>query len=749
MKRFLAISALSVSLVAGTARGFANDWPCWRGPEQSGLTRENAAVTSWSPDGQNVLWHKNFGGRTTPIVSKGRVFFNAPLGEGVGLRERVLCLDADTGDILWERRFNVFHTDIVGNRVGWTAVVVDPESDNVYCHGTGGELFCWDRDGRLIWKHSLTEEFGRISGYGGRLMNPIIDEDRVVLSFLNSSWGDQARGRHRYVAFDKRDGTVLWWSETDHPPLDTTYATPVVAVIGGRRMLIAPAADGWVYGMLARTGEKVWSYRLSKRGLNASPVVDGNYVYVGHSEENYTTTEMGAMVCIDASKAGDITDDGAVWRIDGMTVGYCSPAIADGRLYVVTNDANLFAIDAKDGRVYWEYSIGRVGKGSPVVTADRVIYVGEQNGIFHILKDEGDQCVSLDREQFEGPGAALDEFFGSPAVANGRVYFMTRYNTFCLGGATSSQNVPVPQAAAETPQEGATVSECLISPAEITVSPAENVRFTLHGFYSDGRPAVRFSSQKPQWEVAGLAGTVSSGTFTAADDGRYSAGLVRVKWIDDEAAARLRIVPELPIEVTFDDMEPGGVPPGWIAAAARVKVAELDGEKVLQKITTRQRPSPPFMRLRTYVTPVIEGGCTVQCDMMSRQFAKNQWITYLPEMGLINTRYRFIMMGMNQALRIESWSPMPRLRKDVKFEWQPDTWYTARFQVEPIEGGALCRAKVWPRDQEEPDAWQIDVLDPYPNVEGSAGLYCYSVGTTADSDGPQTYFDNLKVYRDE
>ena len=74
-----------------------------------------------------------------------------------------------------------------------------------------------------------------------------------------------------------------------------------------------------------------------------------------------------------------IGKSGAIWRIDGLAVGYCSPALARDRLYVVTNSASLVALDASDGRRIWEYSIGRVGKGSPVVTPDGVIYVGEQN----------------------------------------------------------------------------------------------------------------------------------------------------------------------------------------------------------------------------------------------------------------------------------------------------------------------------------------------------------------------------------
>ena len=114
------------------------------------------------------------------------------------------------------------------------------------------------------------ETVGRISGYGGRTHSPIVDEERVVISFLNSSFAEQGKGTHRYLAMDKRTGEMLWWAAPGGTPLDTTYSVPVVAVVGGRRLLIAGNADGGIYALKARTGEKVWGFQLSQRGINSS-----------------------------------------------------------------------------------------------------------------------------------------------------------------------------------------------------------------------------------------------------------------------------------------------------------------------------------------------------------------------------------------------------------------------------------------------------------------------------------------------
>ena len=131
---------------------------------------------------------------------------------------------------------------------------------NIYAHGVQGLFFCFDKDGNILWSRSLTEEYGRISGYGGRVHTPIIAGDLVVISYLNSGWGDQAATRHRYFAFDKRTGELIWISTPGGRPLDTTYSAPVVANINGQQLIIGGNADGSIYAMKQNTGEMVWGF---------------------------------------------------------------------------------------------------------------------------------------------------------------------------------------------------------------------------------------------------------------------------------------------------------------------------------------------------------------------------------------------------------------------------------------------------------------------------------------------------------
>lgn len=748
-------AGLSLVTIMSLAAAFAApalqaaDWPAWRGPGQNGMAYEKAVVTSWKPGDDNTKWKSPIGGRTTPVLLDGRLFFIAPAGSGKTLGEQVVCLDAETGETIWEHKFNVFLTDVVEQRLGWTAVVADPETKYIYAHGTGGQFFCYDFDGNIVWEKSLTELYNRVTGYGGRMHTPIVDEDKVIISFVSTNWGNHGPPSHRYLAMDKRTGEVIWWAKPGGAPLDTTYCVPAVTVINGVRMLIAGAADGYIYGMKVRTGETVWSFKLSKRGINPSIVVEDNRVYAMHSEENYTTTEMGSVICIDGSKTGDITDSGIIWRVDGITAGYASPALANGRLYVFDNAATLHCFDAKTGAKNWAHECGRVGKGSPTVTADGVIYVGTVNGRVSILKDEGDDCRELSVVELPMSGTFVDEIFGSPIVVNGRVYLQSRYATYCLGPKKPDvQRVPEPKMAAEAAPQVDKPATMLIVPGDVTIEPDEEVQFTLQFFDPNG---LRIPTPDPMTiksVVKGVKGTMTSEReFSASDASVFSAGLVEMTVGNLTALARVRICPPPPLSVTFDDMKGQPNPPGWVGAGAKTRLTEFDGNVVFEKLAPKEKPSAPFMRMEVYTNPPIRTGYTVQCDMMGQPRQKGRKVR--PDMGLINARYCMRLMGQDNLLRLETWSPIPRLRVDVPWEWKTDVWYTAKFTVDLVGDEARVRAKVWPRGEEEPTEWRIEMTDPSPHFEGSPGLYAYSNGTKTTKDGPPVYFDNYKVYPNE
>ena len=741
------------------------EWPHWRGVAQDGASKETGLISSWTPSGSGQLWRADFSGRSTPILLNGRVYAIGRTGRGITEQERVACFDAASGDLLWEDRLNVFHTTIPFNRVGWASLAGDPETGNIYAHGVQGTFNAYSGDGELLWSHSLTEEFGRISGYGGRTHTPFVDGDLVVISFLNSSWGDQQIPRHRYFAFDKSNGDVVWISTPGGRPLDTTYSTPVIAEVAGQRLMVAGNADGGIYALRLNTGESVWGFRLSRRGINVSVVASNERVYVSHSEENIDNTQMGRVVCIDATGSGDVTATHEVWRRDGCLAGYASPALADDRLYVVDNSANLLCLDADDGRLLWEHNLGKVGKGSPV-WADGKIYVPTVNGLFQILQPGDSEAVVLDRDELVTQEGRPTEIYGSPAIAYGRVYLATADGLFCLG----DEAIPFaahadfdPPAGYDDPGDAGddkhgftpwSPVRLQVVPAEVLMVPGQSVRFGTRAFDANGRALGEPPGSTITWRLDGLSGrqehlldavgdVTASSLFTALAGAGPQVGTITVQYQQPNTAndpllatARVRVVgPSYRPSGWHEDFEgmsaaegENTAPTHWIGAARKFFIRELDGNHVLVKPQAKRG----LQRSNVYIGAPDMSGYTVQADMMATQGKRNR-----PDMGLIANRYTLDLMGNHQRLQVRSWASDLRMAKTIDYAWEPHVWYTVKMMVDVEEEKATIRGKVWRRDAAEPQEWTITAEDPLPNRVGSPGIYGYSAA--------EIFYDNIEV----
>ena len=744
---------LCVSVVSSS---FAADWTHWRGPEQNGVSREKDLPEKFSLNPKakdsNLLWRAPIGARTTPLVMNGRVYVINVAGEGLNEQERVLCLNADKGDVVWQHKFNVFHSEIDRVRFGWTNLAADPETGNVYAHGTQGFLFCFNgANGKVIWSRSLTEEYGRISGYGGRLTNPIVDGDLLLIGMVNASWGDQARGGNRFAAFDKKTGTLVWWADTRGQVKDTYQSTPVVAVINGERLLVSGGADGGVHAFRVRTGEKVWSHFFGAGAVNCSPVVEGNHVFIGHGEENLTGNEQGKVICLDASKVKD-GKPALVWEKEGLKIKFASPILHEGRLYVCDDTATMYCLDTANGKQLWDYSYGTECKGSPV-WADGKIYVGEVDGVFHILKPGADGCEKLHRQPFRNPpGQEID---GSPAVVNGRVYLATSEGIYCIGKpGHKAKPDPIPPKPKE-PGPAPTapkVGHVQIVPADVVLEPGETATFRAR-LFDDGGRFLR--EVEAQWSLAppplpegvkpvgdgppALKGEITAqGKLTAdkAVPGQF--GLVLAKAEGLTGRARVRVVPRLPYSQDFEKVPVGAVPGGWVNCQGKFVVQEKGGSKVLMKTATVA--SPLVARAYTYIGKPTLTDYTIQADLTGAQKGDD-----MPDMGVGANRYTLMLAGKTQSLRLVSGGAVPRVEKTQKYEWKPDVWYRLKLTVEVNKGKAIIRGKVWPRDQAEPKDWNIEFEDPNPNTEGSPVLYGYATGIGDNKVGTEIYYDNVSV----
>src|SRR5215467_13425035 len=149
----LVVLATSAGVAQAPRKVALGDWPEARGPNGDGVSKETGLPDKWALNGQNFLWRAPYGGRSAPIVMGNRVYVQNPAGRGNVLQERVMALDADTGKMAWEYRFNVFQSDVPPHRVAWASPAADPETGNIYALSVGAQVIALSKDGKLLWDH--------------------------------------------------------------------------------------------------------------------------------------------------------------------------------------------------------------------------------------------------------------------------------------------------------------------------------------------------------------------------------------------------------------------------------------------------------------------------------------------------------------------------------------------------------------------------------------------------------------------
>ena len=354
-------------LAVGPAAAGESDWPQFLGPQRNGVYGGPAISGSWPASGPPVLWRKPVGeGFSGTVAQGGRLILFHRL-EG---RERVECLQAESGRPLWQFDYPTHYRDDFGFDGGprSTPSIWDGK---VYTFGAQGVLHCLELEsGRKIWSLKTHEKFGVRKGFFGAACSPLVEDGRV---YLNVGGGDQAG----LVAFDARTGRVLWAATDD----EASYSSPAMATLGGRRQVLFLTRAGLVsvepktgevlfrFGWRARsrasvnaatplaagpsiflsasygTGavqlrvkgselETVWSSDESLSNHYSTSVIRGDYLFGFHGRQEYGQS----LRCV-ALATGRV-----LWSRDGVEAGTVS--LAGDRLVVLKEDGELLLVAA-------------------------------------------------------------------------------------------------------------------------------------------------------------------------------------------------------------------------------------------------------------------------------------------------------------------------------------------------------------------------------------------------------------------
>lgn len=700
------------------------------------------------PGGANDLWSYPIAGRGTPVIANDRLYGWGYRGEGPDLQEFLFCLNAVTGEFIWEIGFNDFLSDIVYDRYSIGSPTVDPESGAIFIQTTPGILCRVSPDGKIEWQCSMMEEYGRLTFPNGRTGAPVIDGDLVIVHGITSNWGSDGPGRDRFYAFDKTTGDLVWSTTPGETPKDSSFGTPYLDWENGKRVLYCGTGCGNIVCINVKTGEPIWRFTLSRVGVNSSIVRYDDRVFAIHDGENLDTTETGRMVAIKVGaqpKAGEagpaiVGQDAELWR-NNLSMFTGSPVLADERLYQVDKTGVLSCIDVHDGKIIWQEKLNNDQLHASPLYADGKLYIPFPNGLFYIIRPSDKGPEILCKTQLEG--SAL----GSPCVWKGRIYVHTTAKLYCFGG---DGTAPKPVHANEQQPRLGQAVKLQIVPAEVLMRPNESMGFKVWKLDANGfrlGPAANTAWDHfipPTAKVKAMmdAEFDRNGELKTTPSAKISAGAYQAVSEGLKGTIRGRVLPKFPYREDFESFDLNvpheiqdnvmfAYPPlPWIGARFKWEIQEYEGSKVLVKTLDNTL----FQRAITFIGHPDESNYTMQADVMTDGNRRN-----LSDVGVINQRYVIALVGNWQQIQVIS--NQDRIKVGVPFTIKPKTWYRLKTRVDVAEDGSgVVRGKAWSRDEAEPEAWTIEVPHRNTHKQGAPGLYGFALQSQF-----HVYVDNVEV----
>ncbi|HEX3146779.1 MAG TPA: PQQ-binding-like beta-propeller repeat protein [Gemmataceae bacterium] len=386
----------------------AGEWPQFRGPNGDGVSDEVGVPTAFGPD-ENVRWKAELPGRSvaSPVVYGKKVFISAASGPRMD-RLHALCLDADTGKILWHRQMTATGNTACHPKSSMAAPTPCVNADGVYFLFATADLAAFDLDGNLRWYRSLVGDYPDVSNQVGMASSPILWKDFLIVPM--DTVGDSF-----LAAIDTKYGKNVWKIER---PKDTNWITPTLRTVGDKAEIVFSAMkDTHAYD--AATGKKTWTLAVKSAQVPMA-VTSGDRLLLPFD---------GGLMCLKPD--GDKMVE--VWKAPKMATGYTSPLVYKDHVYGIGRAGTLICTDLKTGRDVWSERIGK-GKGqywaSPIV-ADGFIYTFDDSGTGAVVQAGGEKAKVVSTIDLKA------EIMGTPAIANKALYIPTSNGLYCIGGKKS------------------------------------------------------------------------------------------------------------------------------------------------------------------------------------------------------------------------------------------------------------------------------------------------------------------------
>ncbi|MSR30629.1 MAG: pyrrolo-quinoline quinone [Gemmataceae bacterium] len=405
------------------------------GPNRDGVWNEKGIRSAFPSAGIQPKWKVAIGGGFAgPAVADGKVLVSDYLAsagqstndfnkrdERAGL-ERILCLDAANGKLLWKKEYNAVYKISYASGPRVTPTV---SQEKVYTLGAEGNFFCLSlKDGSVIWQKDFKKDFAAPTPLWGFCGHPLVVGD--VVYCLVGGPGSMA------VALDKNTGKEIWRALSAK---ESGYCPPTLIHAGGVDQLLIWHAEA-LNSLDPKTGKAFWTIPLEPLyGMSiCAPRLEGDLLFAGGIGSK--------AACIRLAKDKPAAE--VVWRSDRNTAvspANSTPFISKGIVYGCDCHAGwLGAFELATGKRLWEDFRPTTGKRATHGTAMIV-----KNGDHYYLASETGHliCAKLSAAGYEevsrvklleptNSAFGRDVLWCHPAFANKCIYWRNDKELACF-----------------------------------------------------------------------------------------------------------------------------------------------------------------------------------------------------------------------------------------------------------------------------------------------------------------------------
>jgi len=320
-----------------------------------------------------------------------------------------------------------------------------------------------NEDADILWRFDSMDELG-VRYHDAVSCSVLIDGDMLYTGTCNG-----CDRRHKrilnpdapsLIVLDKNTGRLVATDneKIGHRMPHCQWSPPSLGVVNGKKLVFFAGGDGVVYAFeaIAQPGpqpihlKKVWSYDgnppeykyrdgrpipyydgdkrkpgspnkndgkyLGPNQIIGTPVFHDNRIYVAMGQDPSHGRGRGLLHCIDATKTGDVTQTGCVWKYDQIERTLSTAAVSDGLVYVPDLAGKLHCLDADTGQLRYVFDTKTETWGGALL-ADGKVFLATQK-YFWVLA-AGPKPKVLSKTRLGSPACS------TPIVANGVVYVMS------------------------------------------------------------------------------------------------------------------------------------------------------------------------------------------------------------------------------------------------------------------------------------------------------------------------------------